>query len=445
MLNKKVEAYIKKHGLMSHQGRYLVALSGGADSVALLCLLTSLGYSVEAVHCNFHLRGEESNRDEEFCKKLCEDKGIALHIAHFDTLAYSELHKVSVEMAARDLRYNYFEQLRQDLNFNGICVAHHKNDSVETLLLNLCRGTGIEGLKGIAPRNGFVLRPLLSVTRCELTDYLASLKQDYIIDSTNLIDDVQRNFLRLNVMPLLREINPAVDENISKTMERVADALKIMNHAVEESKKRILTLSEQSVSISIPLLLQEISPELVLWEILKDYGFSSSQVEQIYANLSAQSGKEWKSTSHLLLIDRDCMIIEPISDVQIKEILIPETGTYLVDEGLKYSISTCDVDTEFSILKTSEAVSLDAGKITFPLTIRLWRQGDSFIPFGMNGKKLISDFLTDKKLTLFQKRRQRVVVDAKDNILWVIGLRSDNRFCINSETKHALIIKKISP
>ncbi len=443
MLNKKVEAYIRKHGLMTRQGRYLVALSGGADSVALLRLLTSLGYTVEAVHCNFHLRGEESNRDEEFCKKLCEDKGIALHTAHFDTLAYSELHKVSVEMAARELRYGYFEQLRKDLDFDGICVAHHKNDSVETLLLNLCRGTGIEGLKGIAPRNSFVLRPLLSTTRCELTDYLAFVKQDYITDSTNLIDDVQRNFLRLNVMPMLREINPAVEENAFKTMERVADALKVVDHAVEESKKRVLVLSEQSVSISISLLLQEISPELVLWEILKDYGFSSSQVEQIHANLAAQPGKEWQSSSHSLIIDRDCMIIEPNSNIQKKEILIPETGTYLVDEGLRFSVSMCDVDADFSVLKTPEAVSLDADEIAFPLKIRLWEQGDSFIPFGMNGKKLISDFLTDKKLTLFQKRRQRVVVDAKGNILWVVGLRSDNRFRINSETKHAFIIKKI--
>ncbi len=426
---------------MTPQGRYLVALSGGADSVALLNMLTSLGYSVEAAHCNFHLRGEESNRDEAFCKQLCEERGIALHIAHFDTSAYSELHKVSVEMAARELRYNYFEQLRNDLNFTGICVAHHKNDSIETLLLNLCRGTGIEGLKGIAPANGSILRPLLCVTRCEIIDYLASVKQDYIIDSTNLIDDVQRNFLRLNVIPLLREINLAVEDNISKTMERVAETLNVVNHAVEESKKKILTISNQSVSISIPLLLQEVASELVLWKILKKYGFSSAQVEQIYENLSAQSGREWQSVSHTLLIDRYCMLIEPISSDKILEIRIPENGTYLIGQESKISVSTCHVDADFPILKTPDAVSLDAGRITFPLTVRLWKQGDWFIPFGMNGRKLVSDFLTDRKLTLFQKRRQRVILDARGNILWVIGLRSDNRFRISEDTRQAVVIE----
>ena len=219
----RIEKYIERFSLMEKDALYLVALSGGADSVSLLLVLKKLGYRVEACHCNFHLRGEESIRDEKFCEQLCISENIPFHHIHFDTKSYSELHHVSIEMAARNLRYSYFESLRKDLNADAICVAHHQEDSVETVLINLIRGTGVKGLRGILPKNGNIIRPLLCVNRSEIEGYLAALNQGFVIDRTNLIDDVVRNKIRLNIIPLLEQINPRVKDNILKTIKLQTD------------------------------------------------------------------------------------------------------------------------------------------------------------------------------------------------------------------------------
>ena len=217
MLNK-ISAFIEQHQLLRHDdAKYIVALSGGADSVALLLVMHQLGYRVEAAHCNFRLRGQESDRDEQFVAELCNKKQTPLHIIHFDTVAYAKLHQVSIEMAARELRYRYFEQLRQDIGADDVCVAHHQDDAVETLLMNLLRGTGIHGLTGIRPRNGHIVRPMLCVTRAEIVGYLDSAHQPYVTDSTNLVPDVVRNKIRLNVIPQLLALNPSASQNIART------------------------------------------------------------------------------------------------------------------------------------------------------------------------------------------------------------------------------------
>ncbi len=444
MLNKKVERYIASRSLLAPKSKVLVALSGGADSVALLCLLLSLGYKVEAAHCNFHLRGEESDRDEAFCKRLCQERGVPLHLAHFDTKTYASLHKVSIEMAARDLRYNYFRQLRVDNGFDAICVAHHKDDSVETVLLNIIRGTGIEGLKGIAPKNGYIVRPLLCVDREEILSYLAFIKQDYVVDSTNLEDDVQRNKVRLNLIPLLRQINPAASRNIAKVAERVYDTLPVIDDAISQSISRCVNENTDATTIDIQRLKGEKAPEVVLWQVLKDKGFSSSQVEQIYSCLSAQSGREWTSATHSLVIDRQRIIVVPLDFFQQKVMRIPEVGTYIYNENRKLRFSLQTIDGDFVISKQADTVCLDADKVKFPLTVRAVRAGDSFVPFGMKGKKLLSDFLTDRKMSVFDKRRQLVVTDSADRIVWVVGLRPDNNFCITPASSKALVIQTIS-
>ena len=221
--------------MLKSDGLYLVALSGGADSVALLRVLVDLGYKVEACHCNFHFRDEETNRDEEFCVRLCNHLQVPIHRAHFDTRTYAELHKISIEMAARELRYGYFENLRKDLDAQGICVAHHRDDQVETVLINLIRGTGIHGLTGMAPRNGYVLRPLLAVSREEIVKYLDFIGQDYVTDSTNMVADIARNKLRLNIIPLLHDINPSASENIAITASRLSSAEDLLNHSLQET------------------------------------------------------------------------------------------------------------------------------------------------------------------------------------------------------------------
>lgn len=404
----KVERYIEKHNLLNPNELYIVALSGGADSVALLLLLKNAHFNVHAAHCNFHLRGDESDRDEAFCVELCKGLGVELHRVHFDTREYAELHKVSIEMAARELRYKWFEQLRQDIGAAGICVAHHRDDSAETVLLNLVRGTGLRGLTGIQPRNGYILRPLLCVSRAEIETFLAEKGQKYVTDSTNWEADVQRNVVRLAVLPLLRRLNPAVVENIQRTAENLAEAQQVLNVTIAKiNSSNILNLSD---------LENYGSSEYLAFEWLKKYGFNGDQVRQI---LDAETGKIISSaTGYDVLKDRGRLIVEPALQ-PFKPMRIPEEGTYVLDEDKRFSVRKKPV----YVSKEPHIVTLDAAKIQFPLTIRRVEEGDWMQPYGMKGRKLLSDLMTDLKMTVFEKRRQLVVVDNQGVVVWAVGLR----------------------
>ena len=438
-----VASNIVRHSLLDKHRKHIVALSGGADSVALLLILINLGYDVEAVHCNFHLRGAESDRDENFVKSLCVSKAVPLHLVHFDTLGYAELHKVSIEMAARELRYDYFEKLRCDIGAATICVAHHRDDNVETIVMNLIRGTGMRGLAGIRPVNGAVVRPLLCLSRHDIERYLADLGQTYVTDSTNLIDDVVRKKLRLNIIPLLKEINPAFSDNVCRTAEYASDAMCILNAAVSDAASRIITRYDEGLSLDIRRLADEVSPAYLLYEILRQYGFSSAQSEAVYSNLNASSGRIYSSSAgYELLIDRGHIIIEK-SAQPFKPVAILEDGTYIVCAEHKLKLVLQPIDAGFSISRSAAIATFDASKVRFPLTLRPVREGDRFVPFGMKGTKLVSDYLTDRKKTLFQKRRQLVLTDATDAIIWLVGERSDNRFRITASTAKALVVSWI--
>ena len=415
----KVKRYIEKYKLLNTNELYLVALSGGADSVALLLLLKNAGFNVHAAHCNFHLRGDESDRDEAFCVELCQRLGVELHRAHFDTREYAELHKVSIEMAARELRYKWFEQLRQDIGAAGICVAHHRDDSVETVLLNLVRGTGLRGLTGIQPRNGHILRPLLCVSRAEIEAFLAEKGQKYVTDSTNLEADVQRNIMRLEVLPLLRKLNPAVAENIQRTAENLAEAQLVLNVAIASiNSSNVLNLSD---------LEKYGSSEYLAFEWLKKYGFNGDQVCQI---LDADTGKiVSSSTGYDVLKDRGRLIVEPALE-PFNPVRIPEEGTYVLGgSSIEFGGKTTENNTirvrkkPVYVSKEPYVATLDASKVRFPLTVRRVEEGDWMQPYGMKGRKLLSDLMTDLKMTVFEKRRQLVVVDAKGAVLWLVGRR----------------------
>ena len=419
----KVSAYINKHKLLNANDLYIVALSGGADSVALLLLLKEGGFNVHAAHCNFLLRGSESDRDEAFCVDLCRQLGVELHRAHFATREYAEAHKVSVEMAARELRYNWFEQLRKDIGAVGICVAHHRDDSVETVLLNMIRGTGLRGLTGIQPRNGYVLRPLLCVSRDEIEHFLAKRGQKYVIDSTNLETDVKRNKVRLQVLPLLRTLNPAVSDNIQRMVENVAEAQIVLDSLLDNFKKHnTLELSE---------LEKYGSSEYVIYEWLKNYGFNGTQARQV---LEAETGKIMSSSQgYDVLKDRERLIIErtlkPFNPMRI-----PEEGMYVLDEKMRLSLRKCAA----YVSKKPFVATFDAQKVVFPLTVRRVEEGDWMIPFGMRGRKLLSDLMTDRKMTVFEKRRQLVVVDAQGVIVWAVGLRVADSVAVTETAQSVL-------
>ncbi len=424
----KVEKYIDRYKLIDISRLYIVALSGGADSVSLLLLLHEHGYKIHAAHCNFHLRGDESDRDEQFCVDLCRRINVPLHRAHFDTKTYAESHKVSIEMAARELRYGWFEQLRIDIGAEGICVAHHRDDSVETVLLNLIRGTGLRGMTGMKPRNGYILRPLLCVTRKELLEYLKDIKQNFVTDSSNLQTDVQRNKVRLQLLPTMKGINVAVVENITRTAENLMKAQCVLDD--------ILYNIKQSNIIELSKLNGFSSREYFVYEWAKEYGFNGHQVEQI---MKAETGSIFSSNQGFdLLVDRNRLVVEP-SMKPLKMVVIPEVGTYVVGNCVKLSVKR---DTTM-VSKLTECATIDAQNVLFPLKVRRVEKGDWMVPFGMKGRKLLSDLMTDKKMTLFEKRRQLVVVDAKGDILWLVGVRTDNRYCVTSSTKEVLVISII--
>lgn len=403
----------------------MVGLSGGADSVALLRILLSLNYTCEAAHCNFRLRGEESNRDEEFVRRLCKDLQIPLHVIHFNTNEYAADKKISIEMAARELRYNWFTQVKQQCGAQIIAIAHHQDDSVETMLLNLIRGTGINGLLGIRPRNGDIVRPLLSTGRQEIIDYLEKIKQDYITDSTNLTDEYTRNKIRLKIIPAMQEINPSVKQSMVDTAIHLSESALIYNTVINEGKERVLSAK----GIDINQLLKEISPKALLFEILYPQGFNSAQIDDIFRSLTGQPGKQFISNTGVrVLKDRDILIVQNHS--------LSDGNT----PPFKLQMERVPYSSSFVISRSKDTACFDAGKLTFPLTTRKWKHGDSFVPFGMTNKKLISNYLTDRKFSLIDKENQWVLCSGND-IAWLIGERTDNRFRIDENTTEVLIVR----
>lgn len=456
MFVKTIRRYIDYNSLLSTNGLHLVALSGGADSVALLRVLLQLGYNVEAMHCNFNLRGEESIRDEEFCKALCSQLNVPLHLAHFDTRFYSQQHNVSIEMAARELRYSYFRQLHKELDAESICVAHHREDNAETILMNLVRGTGLAGLAGIRNRNDMIIRPLLSVSRKDIEDYLATLQQPYVTDSTNLINDVKRNKVRLDIMPAISLLNPSATESIVQTAKHVADAMPLLEDALNRYEAECVgPLDDQStyydgeetdnfhaVFISIERLMQTPSPEYLLFHILTKRGIPSQLTPQVFSSLSGQTGKSWQIAGRILTIDRGRLLIER-QHSEFRTLKIPMTGKYCLCNGDRLEVSILDRDETFTIDTSPDVAQLDADTVRWPLTIRAVATGDRFVPFGMTGSKLVSDLLTDRKMTLQQKRRQLCVTDASEQIIWLTGLRTSNKHRITSHTIKYVLIRYI--
>ena len=462
MLNK-VKTYIDTHKLLRSDGRYIVGLSGGADSVALLLILKELGYYVEAAHCNFHLRGKESQRDEEYCINLCREQSIKLHLTHFQTTEYAELHKVSIEMAARTLRYNYFETLRQDIGADAVCVAHHRDDSVETVLLNLVRGTGLRGLMGIRPRNKHIIRPLLACSKADIEAYLAVKGQAFVTDSSNLVADVKRNKLRLEVVPTLKEINPSFDETIMKMSENIGEAEKIINASLRNAFSSIVSvengnagtlfsqlqegtpkLALPNLRIDIAALQSYVSPEYFLFYLLIPYGFTSPQVRSIASSLSSETGKEYITDSYTLLFDRKMILVSQREKTAPKPLELPETGKYIYSEHCSIEIKEEAVDCNFIIPTASNEIVVDKAKVHFPLVLRRTATADRFRPFGMRGSKLVSDYLTNLKVDAVSKRKQLVLVDGNGEIMWLVRRRSSETYRIDSTTTTASRIRFLS-
>lgn len=430
----KIKRYIADNKLFEQSDKLLVGLSGGADSMALLNVLIELKYDCVAAHCNFHLRGEESDKDQLYVEDWCNFKNIPLITVDFDTTKYAADNKISIEMAARELRYGWFERVRKEHDADYIAVGHHLNDSIETFLLNLIRGTGISGLSGIAPKNGRVVRPLLSVSREEIEEYLDGKATNFRVDSTNLEDIYTRNFVRLNLLPSLEKINPSINDAIARTSKNLSEVEKVYRHVMEKDIKEVLLDNV----IDIVKLRQTISPQSVLFEILFPLGFSPSSIEDVLDSIDATPGKVFYSPSHRLIKDRISLLIDELSTNEV------ENRTFTINKGnthidlpldMSFDVKPYPVD----ITKSPKYLYLDADLITYPLVLRKWQLGDWFVPFGMKGRKKLSDFFTDQKFSIKDKEDVWILVSGED-IVWVVGHRSDDRFRVTPKTKNVLVI-----
>lgn len=437
-MQQKVQNYIKEHELLSSKGSVIVGVSGGADSVALLYLLVSLGYDCVIAHCNFHLRMEESNRDEAFVLNLSQQLNFPYYHIDFDTIKYSEMNHISIEMAARDLRYAWFSELLEKLDAQAVAVAHHADDSIETLLMNLVRGTGLRGLTGIPFRNEKVVRPLLCCSRSEIENYITEHRLAYITDSSNAQIDYQRNKFRNIVIPLLAEINPSIRETLYDSLTRFQGNLAVYEQAIEKISKDIVHKESESVKINIEKLKKQVHVPTIMYELLHSYGFSSATIQQITGQLDGESGKLFFSQTHRLLKDRDYLIITQIETLSNKEYFISEKELDIT-EPISLKLRKLQAKYNFQVSKEKPCVHIDYSKLNFPLKLRPWQEGDSFFPFGMKNQKKVSDFFIDNKLSILEKEKSWLLFSGND-IVWIVGQRLDNRFRVTDKTKNILEI-----
>ena len=413
MIISKVAEYAEREGLQVKGSRWVAALSGGADSVCLLRVLLELGCEVVAAHCNFGLRGEESRRDEEFVGRLCRDLGVPLRVKRFATEEEARARGESVEMAARRLRYEWFEQLRREEECAAVAVAHHKGDQVETVLLNLLRGSGVSGLRGMLPRSGHVVRPLLCLEKREILDYLKEQGQAYVTDSTNLEPVCKRNRLRLEVLPLLRELNPSVDEALCRTAGYMREAEEVIRQWGVRSEERGVRSEEGREYCR----LSDVAPPrtwLHYW--LAPRGFNRTQIEQI---LEARAGSRFLAAKWQLFVGEGELCLAPWPPGEIPYILKVEEEPY---EG------------EWQISKDAWEATLDADLLEGELSLRRAEAGDRFYPYGMRGSKLVGDYLTNLKVRS-PEREEQLVVCCGERIAWLVGRRTDARFAVGEATR----------
>ncbi|MER0442137.1 tRNA lysidine(34) synthetase TilS [Emticicia sp. W12TSBA100-4] len=458
--------YINEQKLFEPSEKVLLTVSGGKDSVTMFDLFCGANrgdgrLSFAVAHCNFQLRGRDSDEDQIFVENLCKENNVVFHTKTFDTKAYAKKNKISIEMAARTLRYEWFESLRQELNFDYIATAHHLNDSIETVLLNLTKGTGISGLKGISAKKGHIIRPVLFASRQAIDGYVAEKNLSWREDSSNASNDYQRNLIRNQVVPLLKKINPNLDETFARNLERFqsleADFRKNLSHF----KATVMREESGVFFLKIANIKYWQSANYYLEELLKEFGFNYFQSKEIFNSLDGLSGKVFHSESFTLLKDREELVITapqqrlppqpsataaaPIGrelslDINIHEIRDIKSFDFL-DKKLSFSVLGIEeIDGKFE--RNSSVLFADFDKITFPITLRQWHTGDWFIPLGMKGKKKISDFLIDKKISLNLKKNI-FLLTSQNTVVWVVGQRADDRFKLMDTTKKVLKVEMI--
>ncbi|TCO07762.1 tRNA(Ile)-lysidine synthase [Natronoflexus pectinivorans] len=416
--------------------RILVALSGGADSMALLHLLKHSEMECLAVHCNFSLRGRESDEDEIFVQNICKEWDVELITERFDTTAYVTENGISIEMAARELRYELFNTICREKEIKLIATGHHGDDAIETFFLNLARGTGLKGLTGIAYQRDSIIRPLLFATSQEIIEYCNQQSIPFRTDSTNHETTYLRNKIRHQIVPLFKEINPSFFNTMQNNMEYLTEAWQIFMAEAVKVKEEMIAGTGDSLLIPIKQLNEHSQKKSMLFEILQPYGFSGSVIHNIADSMNGIPGKQFFSQTHRLVVDRYNLVLVPKSETDINQYYI-NSETEEIDQPIRLSIKTFKKRDDFSFSVNPKKVHLDADLIDFPLIVRTPNAGDRFQPLGMTHFKKISDFFIDQKLSLVEKENTWLLIN-NDDIAWVIGHRIDNRYKITSTTKTIL-------
>ncbi len=444
-LAKRYKKLITEGKLFSPKDKLLLAVSGGVDSVVLCGLCKQAGYDFVVAHCNFKLREEESDSDAAFVKALAEKYGVPFFLNTFDTKAIAAAEKKSIEEAARDLRYAWFHQLLESEKLDWIVTAHHGDDNIETMAMNFFRGTGIKGMRGMQPKNGKIVRPMLSFRKQQLEDYARAEQLAFVIDKTNLEDNYTRNFFRNQLIPLVKKVYPGVEDNLLHNLDRFAEIEELYGQALAVHKKSLLEKKGEEWHIPV-LKLKKASPlKTIVYEIISAFGFSAAQTDEVIALLDSESGKYVASATHRVIRNRAWLIISPLAAEQADHIIIDEGIGNLQFPGGNLTIkhhatANCQLPTADWKLPTDKLQAcLDKKDIRFPLLLRPWKEGDYFYPLGMKKKKKVARFLIDQKLSKTEKEKVWVIESDK-RIIWVLGMRIDDRFKITERTKEVLSV-----
>lgn len=428
---KEFESNLLKTSLFTKKDKLLLALSGGLDSVVLAHVLKTLGYRFDFAHCNFKLRGKDSQEDQKFCKALAKRLKVKCFTTSFDTQTYAKEHQLTIQVAARNLRYDWFDELVRKEKYDRLLTAHHANDTMETMLINLLRGTGINGLKGIPEKTGYIVRPLLSFKREELEDYAKENKIVYQTDKSNFEDKYERNFIRLKVIPLLKKLNPSLEDTFIKNARHLSQEAAIVKQFLASRSIGLIQNQEGELRINKIRLRQEKFRESVLNHLIGDLGFNETQQQNILQSILSDSipGKMFFSSDYELTIDREDLIVRKVMNENSGEVEFNSLKSLQKHPAFKMSQLK-----KFTAPQKGELVISEKAFI-FPIHLRAVKQGDKFKPFGMKGFKLLSDFMKDKKLNAFEKRNCKVLVNGNGEIMWVAGWQSDERYRVKPEDK----------
>lgn len=436
---KKFIHFIDQHRLFERDSMLLVALSGGIDSVALVYLLKTAGYKFAIAHCNFQLRAE-ANADEEFCRQTAIQNETPFHTVRFNTQQYASTNKISIQMAARQLRYQWFEQIRQQYQYAHVVLAHHQNDTIETILLNLVRGTGIAGLHGILPKNGYLVRPMLCFTRKDIEEIVAESKLAYVEDSSNASVKYARNKLRHEVVPRLKELNPSLEQTFENNLKHFRELEQLLEIKVSALKKQLFVSNGAESYIATDEVKQLVPQRLLLFKLLQEYGFNETTVDDIIVSLDKHSGRTFESpTGYLLVLDRGKLVLSKKQIEAIEAITIADAD-HVISYG-SFKLGILQDDTALVVTNNPLAVSVDGNKLIYPLTMRCWQQSDHFFPLGMKGRKKLSDFFINQKIPLHQKNAIPLLVNGNGDIIWVGGYRCDERYKVTDNTKKVTIFE----